>query len=262
MKNHLTHLGGHPLKTDNLDHIVSGAREVFEALGIGIDWTESNGFKLWGCGLTTLTSTDAVWTAGWMYLDGEFCKVDAGSYTKTAPESFKWGKYTVALPIDPQSYENGSSNDVHIEVKAKIVKTSSFVIGVDVQPECGTLTDVINPSWRTSSLSDAHFRAEDAISGAVAWTMSTKDVSWRLRNKTLDINFDLIGTLASAAETLFLKIPLSMVADGKFYASFWVAGDASKAMTVATEDEIYITKTSGDWTGVINVQGQISLRIE
>jgi len=262
MKKLNTTIGGHPLITDNLDQLMGGVFNTFEALGRGIDYNSLNGFKLHGCDLTTLNTTDAVWTSGYIYLGGEICKVDAGSLTKAVNHNFKWRKYTETLPIDPQSYENGNSVDVHVEVKAKIFADLPFVFGVDITPNCETLLDILAPSFETNAHSVNHFRAEDAISGNVPWAITTRQVSHKLVNKTLTVNFEVAGTLASAAETLFIKLPDSLVADGRFYSVFWVADEISKATTFAAENEIHITKPSSSWTGLINVFGQIVLRVE
>lgn len=254
--------GGHPLKTEDFNYFVDGVAEVFESIGKGLDWDDEAVIRLHGCELTTLTTTVATWTGGWIYIDGEFCKVDAGTISKTAPEHFKWKKYTEADPIDPQAYEDGNSHDVHIETKAKVV-VDSLGTGFFVVADYPYLVDVLSPNFKMVPLSGGSFTAQDDFGSPVVWTTSQRNVNRTLSNKMLTVDLNVTGALASSSDVLFVRLPDSHTADGDFHSVVFVGGLPFQMKAENGQNNLKITSGAySSFSGTIDVEGQITLRVQ
>jgi hypothetical protein len=259
----LSNLGGHPLKTDNFTHLMGGVVETFDNLCKGVAYQQQVGFRLWGVNFTVLTSTDATWTAGAIYLQGEICNVDAGSASKTGVQVFKWSKVTTALPIDPQTYADASSRDVHLETKAVLVAAATFTFGLDLFPEADRLIDIVAPTMVTINPPSNHITAEDSIGDAVAYSVGfvANEVRFRVVNKVMTVDYRISGSLAATAETIFLRLPASAVCDGEYSSTLFFNDNAVRVKAENGQNKVRVLNGLATFSGSFELAGQLTLKV-
>ena len=258
MKKNQFFTGGHPLITEDFSHLGNGVIESLKGICDGLAFNGENGFVLTGCEVTSETTTSAAWNAGVIVINGEVCNVDAGTATKTVGQYWRWRKYNTTLAIDPQTYADAVTNDVHIETKAALIGVTTLVPLTDVTTSAPTLLDIVCPNFTSTIYVSGWLTAEDAFATPVAWTTILREVSFRRANKVLTLDFNLSGTLASAAETLFVKLPVSYTSSGNFSSVVMVNGVACTAKVSASSDKVSI---QGTFSGIVGVQGQIQINI-
>ncbi len=258
----LSNTGGHPLKTDNFTHLMTGIQEALINLGFGLGFDGSPGFKLWGINYTVLTSTDITWTAGAMYINGEICAVPAGSATKTGGQVFKFERYTTALPIDPQTYADAATHDVHLETYARIIAAASVGIG-EVAVDCGTLADIISPPMVQEALGSGAFTAEDDLAAPVTFTTTVRTVSWRVVNNMMLIDINVSGSVAAPADNLFIELPGSNTAAGNYHGTVFIADKAYIVKAETGQTKLKIASGGTDsFSGSFDIEGQLTLMVQ
>lgn len=275
MKKIELHLGGHPLKTENFSHVMEGVVESFEGVVEAFNRGLYNGLVISGCDLTTFTSSDAVWTDGFVYLDGEICRVEAGSATKTSGV-FKWEKYTIALPIDPQAYADATTHDVHLESMGRIVGGPS-VPATDVlasKTSTPNMIETVQPEIRDLFMLAGSFTAKDDSDNPVTFTTAgTSDRLIRYKrtvNNNMFMNLNFRGTLSAVADKLFVRIPdpfnttSSLTADGDCHSVAFV-NDVPCLLTAENGSALLKIASGSSYTfpsgTLLHVRGQIHFKV-
>jgi hypothetical protein len=116
-------IGGHPVMKHDYEQLQSCNSEFMEAISnfIGEDGT----FKAFGC-IITDNSTTISWTAGTIFYQGKYYRVDSGSITKQISPIITfnpfWKVYTNILSPSPVTYETNVQYNVHIERKMTLVE--------------------------------------------------------------------------------------------------------------------------------------------
>jgi len=258
----ITNTGGHPLITENFSHLQNGVTEALFHLSLGLGYNSEPGMRLWGISFTVSTSTDITWTAGAIWLNGSICQVPAGSATKTGGQVFKWEVYQVALPIDPQTYADAGSHDVHLEDKARIVAAASLG-GSDAAAACPFLIDVVAPQFAAETLVSGDFTAEDDLAAPVVFTTTVRTVSWRKVNKMMLIDINISGSVASASDNLFIKLPGSNVSAGNYHSVAFINDTAYILKAETGQNKLKIASGATDsFSGSFDVEGQIQLLVQ
>ena len=81
--------GGMPVELDDLEWLDTAYRDAWKGLLSAFGNTLPTSFKLSGC-IVTVAGNTYSWTAGYIALEGEILKVDAGSVTVSNMHSAKW----------------------------------------------------------------------------------------------------------------------------------------------------------------------------
>lgn len=106
-------LGGHNLLGDDLDFLELISQEphkaIAEALGIQL---------LILSGVQVTVGATISWTAGWIYINGEVCKVDAGS--AAYPANTTWVISQTVNPAGTQTYQDLNVVDTYLLRRAVI----------------------------------------------------------------------------------------------------------------------------------------------
>ncbi|MCF8465640.1 MAG: hypothetical protein K9G41_12410 [Flavobacteriales bacterium] len=271
------HTGGHPFKNDNLMHVQSAYTEAFDALLSGVLETSlwfnllpHYGFRLTGCEVTfsttTTTNDTATWTAGWIVMGGEILQVDAGTLVRTQ-SYFRWAIVESTLGPDPQSYADGSTPDVHKVSKATIIQASIISAGMmEADNNTPYWKDIIHPKWK-SYASVGLFTAQDDFGNPVTWTVSSYDYKYRVCNRMMEINLNVIvSTIAANATELRVRMPfpLAVECDGVNYGlGIFGNNELCTVESVPNQNYFRITKEPGAFTmGSVTLKIRFSLQVK
>jgi hypothetical protein len=126
-----THIGGHPLHLDDLEHMQNGTKESLIAIMKGL---LNNGASvpnciLYGVNATVIPGTGglvASVTAGAVVLDGEICLFDGiGAVSLDPnPDTLVLAPLDTYLASNPVTYANGTTKNVHLVRKAQMLVIS------------------------------------------------------------------------------------------------------------------------------------------
>jgi len=112
--------GGHPFELDDFRWEQSAVREAFYGIATAFG-VAADSFILSGCEIV-----GSAVAAGYLYLDGEVCKVDA--HTKPAlpfGHTYYWGIETTYDSSGDETFENSSSQQTYEIRRAKIFTTAT-----------------------------------------------------------------------------------------------------------------------------------------
>lgn len=256
MKKLNTTTGGHPFKLDNLLHMQEGVTESLTALSKAI----GQHFKLWGVDVTLTNSNNtATWTAGAIVYDNEVCLVDAGTVTKTSLQVFRFGTVDSYLAIDPQTYADASTNNVHLVRKATIVAAS--IVGTAPLYSIQSLAELLNGAPVDYDFVTGHFTANSGN----AWTVAGSGdvvINGAYDFKKAFLNFEVSASTVTGTDSTIISfaIPTSFlpVSTKKAHGFCLINGVASRFQIDAASSTLQISKADGSYiTGSVAVSGQI-----
>lgn len=247
----ILHNGGHPFKIDNLNHISEAIAMVVDAImksaspgSIGL------GCRMWGCEPTLSNGGNTVdVTAGYVCLfngsEYEICAVDAHQVTKGNTQVFRWIIHTSYLPIDPQTYADTNTHNVH-QVNKAVLEAGTLGFG-DVIYNVAYWSDLVNGAkWSTIQAIAGNFLTDDEPT--VDWdiTGATVDALIGSDNKVRHVNVLVQNSEVTGGNATVLKVKLPHPASSSSTGVAWISGFDFCICTVnAGSDELGILAISG-----------------
>jgi len=137
--------GGFPFELDDLRWIGQGLDESFKGLTEAFAKNDAGDFVLSGCALSNISfpsgSIQFDITAGYIVIDGEVCKVEAGTGIVVSGAAWYFDIDTTDFDAaGNETFENATTNDTYQKRPAKIVGGSSIPSGRVSALQFGTKT--------------------------------------------------------------------------------------------------------------------------
>lgn len=186
-------LGGHNLLGDDLEFLELISQEPHKAIAqtLGIQLLILSGVQV-----TFPFSTTISWTAGWIYINGEVCKVDSGSAAYPANDT--WIISQTVNPAGTQTYQDLNVVDTYLHRRAIIQGNAA---GTNLFSNAKYFRDYLlfEPPTILSAL--PYMQA--------GWSISTPSL-FMWRTKFGQINFDgkvNVGSYNSSTTPVILVLP-------------------------------------------------------
>ncbi len=119
-----TDVGGMPIVLDDIRWEQDANRDAIFGIMSAFGITKPTSFILSGCAVSIVGSTYS-WTDGYLSLEGEICKVVAGSVTLAATTTAKWSVVETYDATGNKTFESGTSFDTYAIRTAALVQTNA-----------------------------------------------------------------------------------------------------------------------------------------
>lgn len=250
-------LGGHHILGNDLEFLQAACQEPFKAVADTLGVTP---LAVSGC-VVTFGGGNINWTAGWMWINGELCKVSAGS--AAYPANNTWVIVQTPDPIGNQEYEDLNTVDTYLMRRATIQGNAG---GTNIHSSVKRFRDYLlleQNLWISLNLvlaGGSNWAAIDGV-GAIAGYRTN-------RHGEVEMNGEVsVASYASGTDSVICTLPtppgkdLTFLCSGKLgaaYANIHVkvntAGDVSPMNL--TNGNAYIIRLeqirySLDWSGII-----------
>lgn len=117
-------LGGHPRVADDFNFMLNAIAEALTGLASLNTYNNTKVVILSGIDLVNSSGTTWDWVDGFVWIDGEIYKVDAGTITLTTG-SLEWSIVESADSNGTVLYENSATNDTYLIRRAKLIEVGS-----------------------------------------------------------------------------------------------------------------------------------------
>ena len=117
-------LGGHPRVADDFNFMLNAINEALTGLSSTLGYNNIKVVVLSGINLINSSGTTWDWTAGFVWIDREIFKVDAGTITLSTG-TLEWSVIQTIDSTGTVLYENGNTYDTYLIRRAKLVEVGT-----------------------------------------------------------------------------------------------------------------------------------------